>query len=120
MALAEIGLLFAAGGAIAFAPSLWVGSLLGGLRKRETIFASVFLCLCTATLSATSLLFALEYRRYYARWHEAALSKLWLIEFISTAASALYQFAALGLPLFFPVSFAALFLVAFLAARRLR
>lgn len=118
--LGEIGLLFAAGALLAFAPSLWIGSFLGGLKRRAKIFAAVFLSVGTATLSATGLLFALEYRSYYARWHDAALSKLWLIEFLSTVAGALYQFAALGLSLFFPISFAALFLVAFQAARRLR
>lgn len=118
--LAEIGLLFAAGGLLAFAPSLWIGNFLGILKRREKVPTAVFLCLCTAMLAVTSLLFALQYREYDARWHAPTPSKLWLIEFISTIASALYEFAALGLPLFFPMSFAGLFLAAFSAARRLR
>ena len=46
--------------------------------------------------------------------------RIWFLQFTHTIAAALYQFAVLGLRLFFPFGFVALFVASFWFARRVR
>ena len=46
--------------------------------------------------------------------------RIWFLQFAHTIAAALYQFAVLGLRLFFPVGFVALLVASFWFARRAR
>ena len=68
----------------------------------------------------TGGLYALDYRAYYAEWHADTFTRIWFLQFAHTIAAALYQFAVLGLRLFFPVGFAALLVASFWFARRAR
>ena len=90
-----------------------------GHRPTETKFAAGFLLLGVATIGATAGLFALEYRLFYAQWHAPFLSRIWMFQFVFTSASAVYQFAVLGLPHYLPFGFGGLAAVAgLLAAHR--
>ena len=115
--------LFALGGAVAFPPALYVARLLAAGARAESAFAALFICLATATIGFTALFFALYYRSYYAQWHAEPLTRFWAIQFIHTVAGAVYQFAVLGLRLYFPLGFFALFagsLISLRFVRRLR
>ncbi|MGE7369402.1 hypothetical protein ACQKKX_10075 [Neorhizobium sp. NPDC001467] len=76
--------------------------------------------LAAATLFVTAALFALEYRSFYARWHAETLSRVWLLQFAFTSASAYYQFAVMALRLYLPLG--PFFLVAgtWIMLRRMR
>ncbi len=113
-------LLFTCGGAIAFPIALALARLLASGARPEPAFAAIFVSLATATIGFTALFFALCYRSYYAQWHAEPLTHLWAIQFIHTAAGAVYQFAVLGLRLYFPVGFVALFGGALMSLRFVR
>jgi hypothetical protein len=104
-----MALLFAAGGALAFPVGLFVARLLSTGRSGETAFAAAFVCLLVCTLAFTSGVFSLQYRLYYSEWHAPAFSLVWILQFAFTSVAALYQFAVLGVRLYFPLGFLALF-----------
>lgn len=112
--------IFAAGGALAFPVALWLARLLASGRRAEQVFAATFLCLVMATIGFTGGLYALQYRLYYSEWHAPAFTKLWLIEYVFTVAVALYQFAVLGIRLYFPFGIVALFTASLWFARAAR
>lgn len=112
--------LFAIGGLIAFPFGLILARFLSHRRRRQTAFAAALLSLAAMTALATGGLYALDYRAYYAEWHAETLSLTWVFQFIYTVAAALYQFAVLGLRLFFPVGFLALLIASAWFASRAR
>lgn len=112
--------LFALSGAVAFPLGLILARFLAYRRQREVAFAVAFLSFAFATACVTGGFFALQYREYYAEWHADAFTRIWFLQFIHTIAAALYQFAVLGLRLFFPIGFVALLVASFWFARRPR
>ncbi len=44
----------------------------------------------------------IRYRVFYAQWHAPALSRIWFFQQLFTSLGAVYQFAILGLGLYFP------------------
>lgn len=115
-----LALLFAAGGALAFPAALFFARLVSMGRNSETAFAAAFLSLLICTVAFTSGLFSLQYRLYYAEWHAPAFSVIWAFQFVFTVAGALVQFAVLGLRLYFPIGFIALFAASLWFARQPR
>ncbi|MBA8906136.1 hypothetical protein [Aminobacter ciceronei] len=113
-------LLFALGGAIAFPIGWTLARLLSRHRGRETAFAAAFVSFGVVTIGLTALLYALQYRSYYAEWHAAPFTITWAFQFVFTGLVALYQFAVLGLRLYFPGGFVALFAAASWFASRSR
>jgi hypothetical protein len=89
-------------------------------RQREAAFAAALLSFAAATACVTGGLYALDYRAYYAEWHAGAFSYTWFLQFTHTVAAALYQFAVLGMRLYFPFGFVALLVAAAVFARRAR
>ncbi|MGB6117200.1 MAG: hypothetical protein WBF87_03185 [Mesorhizobium sp.] len=117
--IALVAAVYAAGGFLAFAPSVWLGRLLGS-RRREAVAAATFLALATATIGLTALLFALQYRVYYAQWHGDTFTVRWAFEFAFTSAAAVYQFLVTGVRLYMPLGLLALFGVSWWNARHVR
>jgi hypothetical protein len=116
--LSSILLLFFLGGLISWPFALMLGRFGAIGRGRETRFAAFFLCLTIGTIAATAFLFALDYRAFYARWHAPFGTRIWAYQFTFTSASAVYQFAVMGVRLYLPLGFAALGLTSlWLAAR---
>ena len=115
-----VALLFAAGGALAFPVGLFAARLVSLERHWEVALAAAFVCLLAATITFTGGLFALQYRSYYAEWHEPAFSLTWALQFVFTMLTALYQFVVLGIRLYFPLGFIALALASIWFARRQR
>ena len=115
-----VALLFAAGGALAFPVGLFAARLVSLERHWEVALAAAFVCLLAATITFTGGLFALQYRSYYAEWHEPAFSLTWALQFVFTMLTALYQFVVLGIRLYFPLGFIALALASVWFARQQR
>lgn len=111
-AIVAIMSLFAMGGALAFPIGLFVARLVSLGRPGTVVFAASFVSLFAATALITGGLYALQYRSYYAEWHGPPFSMRWLFQLVFTGAGALYQFAVLGIRLYFPVGFVALFVTA--------
>lgn len=111
-AIVAIMSLFAMGGAFAFPIGLFAAQLLSRGRPGTVVFAAGLVSLFAATALVTGGLYALQYRSYYAEWHGPPFSMRWLFQFAFTGAGALYQFAVLGIRLYFPVGFVALFAAA--------
>ena len=115
-----VGLLFFFGAAFAFPIGWTLAGLLTRGRGRETAFAASFVALAVTTLGMTGLLYALQYRSYYAEWHAPAFTVTWAFQFVFTGLVAAYQFAVLGVRMYFPLGFAALFATALWFASRSR
>lgn len=115
-----VTMLFAAGGALAFPVGLFTARLVSLERRWEVAFAAAFVCLIAATIGLTGGLFALQYRTYYATWHAPAFTYTWALQFVFTTLIALYQFVVLGIRLYFPLGFVALFAASFWFARQRR
>jgi len=116
----ELAILYFAGGLLSWPFMLPLGRYFAHRRRIETRFAAFFVALSAGTILMTAFLFAMEYRLFYARWHGPAGSLLWIFQFVFTSASAVYQFAVLGLPLFLPLGLACLLATSFALAKRMR
>lgn len=112
--------LFALGGAVAFPIGWTLARLLSHGRRAETAFAAAFVALAATTVGLTTLFYALQYRSYYAEWHAEPFTLTWAFQFVFTGLVALYQFAVLGVRLYFPGGFVALFAAASWFAYRSR
>ncbi|EKF19682.1 hypothetical protein [Nitratireductor pacificus] len=113
-----ITFIFALGAAIAFPIGQIIDRALSRSERPEKRFAAAFLAFSTATVGTTALVYALQYRMYYAQWHGELFTLQWVLEFVFTTLGAFYQFAVLGLRIYFPWGFAALFpLCIFYAAK---
>lgn len=96
--------LFALGGVLAWAFSTVFVKLARRYVKRGwLIYLLALIVLALTTLTFTSGLFALQYRSFYAQWHEQAFSRIWVLQFLFTSASAVYQFLVIGLRHYFPL-----------------
>ncbi|WP_426236272.1 hypothetical protein [Pararhizobium sp. DWP1-1-3] len=106
--LKSILILFFCGGVASWPFALLLGRFGAMGRGRETHFAAFFLCLTLCTIAVTAVLFALDYRIFYARWHAPFGTGTWAYQFTFTSASAIYQFIVMGIRLYLPLGFAAL------------
>lgn len=104
--------LYLAGALVAFPVALFLARLVSAGRSRQIAFCAFFLALACSTIGMTAAIYALWYRVYYAQWHAEPFSKAWLLQLAFTVAGALYQFAVLGLRLYFPFGLAGLFAAA--------
>ncbi len=116
----RVAVLFAAGAFLAFAPALWLARFASAGRTPSVRFAAHLLFLATVTVAVTAVLFALVYRGYYAQWHEEMFTYVWFLQFIFTSASAVYQFAVLGLRAYLPFGLVALPVFAWALSRATR
>ena len=116
----KIALLFAAGGLLAWIPALVTARMTSFGKPAQTRFCACFLFLGLTTLACTALLFAVEYRLHYVQWHAPFPSRIWFFQMVFTTAVASYQFAVLGLRLYFPLGLMFLITASFTMARRMR
>ncbi|BAV44962.1 hypothetical protein MLTONO_0059 [Mesorhizobium loti] len=115
-----VSLLFVGGGVLAFPLGLFAARLVSLGRGREVAFAAAMVCLAAATIGLTAGLYALQYRSYYAEWHAPVFTLTWGFQLAFTMAVASYQFVVLGIRLYFPLGFVALFAVSLWFARQRR
>jgi hypothetical protein len=100
-----IGSVFFYGGALAFAPSFWLAALI--LRRRAAIvrFIGCTLIIAFGSHLATSAIFALQYRVFYAHWHASFPNIVWFFQLAFTSAGAVFTFTVGSLHYYYwPVS----------------
>ena len=101
--LAKLLLLYFAGGVVAWPFVLPAARVLTRRRPAETRFAAHFALLGLGTIAVTAFLFAMDYRLFYAQWHQPFGTRIWLYQFVFTSIGATYQFLVMGLGLYLPV-----------------
>lgn len=114
-----VGLYFA-GGLVGWALTLTPARFCALGRRPETRFAAFLFWLTAGTVGATALLFAVQYRAFYAQWHAPFPTRIWIFQLVFTSASAAYQFAVMGLRLYLPFGFLFLLAASAIMARRVR
>lgn len=100
--LTRILLIYWAGGAAAWLVALPLARLTARRRSVETRFAAHFALLSLGTVLCTAFVFAMDYRVFYAQWHQPFGTRIWMFQFLFTSAGATYQFLVMGLGLYLP------------------
>lgn len=95
--------IYFAGGLFAWPIALPLARLFTRRKAIETRFAANFTLLSLGTIALTAFLFAMDYRLFYAQWHQPAGTRIWVYQFVFTSAGAVYQFLVMGLRLYLPV-----------------
>lgn len=100
-----IASVFFYGGALAFGPALWLARLCFGRHGRIFRFVTGALIIALATHTASSAIFALQYRVFYAHWHANFPSIVWFFQLGFTSAGAVFTFTVGSLHYYYwPVS----------------
>ncbi|WP_439627523.1 hypothetical protein [Shinella sp.] len=94
--------IYAAGGLAAWLIALPMARLLTRRRDVETRFAAHFALLGLGTVALTAFFFAMDYRLFYAQWHQPFGTRIWAYQFVFTSLGACYQFLVMGLGLYLP------------------
>ncbi|WP_312362056.1 hypothetical protein [Ensifer sp.] len=100
--LVELLVMYGIGGMLAWPLAVFLARFATLGRPGETRFAAYLLCLSLGTIAFTALLFALDYRVFYARWHAHTGTRTWFYQFGFTSLVAFYQFLVLGVRLYLP------------------
>ncbi len=117
--LGALTLIYFFGGALSWLILVPLTQRFARQRPTSARFTAFFLALSVGTAAMTAFLFAMDYRWFYSRWHAPFGSLIWIFQFLFTGASAVYQFAVLGLALFLPLGLLCLIVVsAYLARQR--
>jgi hypothetical protein len=87
-----IGSVFFYGGALAFVPSVWLAMLILYRRGAIARFVGCTLIIAIASHLATSAIFALQYRAFYAHWHASFPNIVWFFQLAFTSAGAVFIF----------------------------
>ncbi|WP_084365398.1 hypothetical protein [Rhizobium sp. RU36D] len=114
-----LGLYFA-GGLLSWVVALPLARFMGLGSPVETRFAVALLLLTLGSAASTAFLFALQYRMFYAQWHQPFGTTIWMFQFVFTSASAVYQFGVLGLRLLMPFGFLLLLVASIILTRLIR
>lgn len=118
--LGQLSLYFFAGGVLGWIVSLPIARSISRHRRPEYRLAACFLGLTLGTTGFTALLYAIQYRTFYAQWHDPFLTVTWCIQLVTTFVVALYQFSVLGVPNFLPLALPLGLAVSFALAKRMR
>lgn len=95
--------------------ALWIADR----RKAATArFAVLFLLLGLGTAGMTALLYFLQFRLYYAAFHQTPFSRDWVLETLVTGANAAYLFAIDGIRILLPAGLPLLVAAALVFVRR--
>jgi hypothetical protein len=92
-----------AGGFAAWPIALPLARVLTRHHRLETRFAGHFAVLSLGTVAMTAFVFGVDYRAFYAQWHQPFGTPVWAFQFAFTVAGAAYQFLVMGLGLYLPV-----------------
>ena len=115
--LETILLVYSAGGLAAWLIALPMARLVTRHRGIETRFAGHFALLGLGTIAVTAFFFAMDYRVFYAQWHQPFATRIWAYQFVFTILGASYQFVVMGLRLYLPVGLPILAAVSLWLAR---
>lgn len=90
------------GAALAFWPALYLARLFCPQAGYWRLFW-LFVFLASGTIFFTAVLFALQFRLYFAQWHQPIFSRVWFWQQFFTAGSAVYTYFVMGLRLYLPI-----------------
>jgi hypothetical protein len=96
--------IYFAGGFIAFLAVYPVFLALSRRSGPVTRLGLALVLLALFTLGATAGVLALQYRTYYAEWHESIFSRIWFWQQFYTALGSTYQYAVIGTRLYWPLA----------------
>ena len=96
--------IYFAGGFIGFLAAYPVFLTLSRRSGPVTRFGLALMLLALCTLGATAGVLALQYRTYYAEWHETIFSRIWFWQQFYTALGSTYQYAVIGTRLYWPLA----------------
>ena len=113
-------MIFGLGGALSFVPGIVAARMVAPRGNERQRFAAALLCLGISSVLGVAFVFSMQYRLYYAQWHEPFPTVPWFFQLAFTGANAVYQFAVLGTRMFFPLALVALFAVSLRHARQPR
>jgi len=82
--------IFALGGLLAYSPVHVLLARLPGAWTPGQRFAAAFILLALMTIGLTAFLFALQFRSYFAQWHDHEWSRRYVFETVFTILSAIY------------------------------
>ncbi|MBO9656743.1 hypothetical protein QD336_21935 [Rhizobium sp. BR 250] len=99
---AEIIALFFCGGLLGWPLAMAALRLLPASSALPLRFAASCAAIAIFTIAVAAAFFAFQYRIFYAQWHAPAFSRIWFFQQLFTSLGAIYQFAILGLGLYFP------------------
>jgi hypothetical protein len=97
--------LFFYGGALGFGPGLTLANLIAGRRGRTARFLLGSIVMLVVTHTATAVLYALQYRMFYAHWHADFPSLVWFFQLGFTSAGAAYVYLTDARLWFWPFPF---------------
>lgn len=110
-------LIFFAGG-LAGGGFAWIATALFARgRVWSARFSLALIANAVSVPPATAFLFFLQYRTYYAQWHEDPFTTVWVWQIAFTGATALYLFAVSAVKYIFPLGLPLLFGIAAVSAR---
>lgn len=92
------------GGSLAFAPALWLARLALDRSGKVLRFVGASLLIAFLVHLATSAIFALQYRMFYAHWHADFPSVVWFFQLGFTSAGAVFTFTVGSLTFYWPFS----------------
>ena len=81
-------------------------------------FVVTLIALAALTLGATAGILALDYRAYYAEWHDNFLSVTWFYQQAYTVLGSTYQYLVIGTRLYWPLGPIFLLLTSWWLARK--
>jgi hypothetical protein len=116
----QILITFFLGGILGWLPGVAMARLIAFEQTRIVAQVATIICLAVSTLIITALIFALQYRVFYAQWHEPAFSRIWFFQQLFTSLGAAYQFAVLGTRLCLPAAPVFLLAASYALCRRMR
>lgn len=114
----ELLAIFFAGGLLGYMTSRFLLAWLPEGWQPTRRFASAFILIGAATIGITAFIFALQFRAYFAQWHDDEWSRRYMFETVFTILSAMYQFLVLGLRLYMPLGLIGLLAVSYGYAKR--
>ncbi|MFN4011928.1 MAG: hypothetical protein ACK4K8_18410 [Pannonibacter sp.] len=103
------------GALLAWPLALWIADRRTAATAR---FAAIFLLLGLGTAGATAFYYFLQFRLYYAAFHQTPLSRDWVLETLMTGANAGYLFAIDGTRILLPAGLPLLVCAALIFVRR--
>jgi uncharacterized membrane protein len=118
LGLTRLTFIFGLGGALAAPIALWCAKIIAR-KNANSAFAAMFMILSTSTIGLTAMIFAIDFWSYFSQWHGEVFSRLWVIQFVFTFGSAIYQFMVSGLRLYLPLGLVALILASMWASHRI-
>lgn len=114
----QILVIYFTGGFIAFALARPFLSLANRYLAAPWRFLLAMLVLAGLTLAATAGVLALDYRAYYAEWHDSFLSITWFYQQAYTVLGSTYQYLVIGTRLYWPLGPVFLVVTSWRLARR--